>query len=81
MEDLLKVYKFSYQNKTKLENDTICGCFQCLEIYHPDEINDWMDDSTDTAVCPYCSIDAVIGESSGYPITKEFLEKMNKEFF
>ena len=34
-----------------------------------------------TAVCPYCGIDAVIGESSGYPITAEFLKRMRKRWF
>lgn len=81
MEELLKAHKFSYQNKIQLEKDSVCGCFQCLEIYHPNEIKSWIDDSPETAECPYCYIDSVIGESSGFPITKEFLKKMNKQFF
>ena len=65
-----------------LENDKKCGCFYCLEIFDPAEIEEWITcDRGDTAMCPYCSVDAVIGESSGYPITKEFLEKMNRYWF
>jgi len=34
-----------------------------------------------TAVCAKCGIDSVIGELSGFPITPEFLEKMNRCWF
>lgn len=30
---------------------------------------------------PYCGIDSVIGEHSGYPITREFLEQMRQYWF
>lgn len=40
----------------------------------------WLD-REDTVLCPYCCADSVIGESSGYPITKEFLKKMNEYWF
>lgn len=54
--------------------------FFCLEIFSPAKIMDWCDDE-DTAICPYCAIDSIIGESSGYPITKEFLSEMHKVWF
>ena len=48
----------------------------------PIEITRYADDnSIGTAICPYCGVDAVIGESSGLPITKTFLEKMHNKWF
>ena len=44
-------------------------------------INQWIYDENETAFCPYCGVDSVIGESSGYHITKEFLEEMNQYWF
>ena len=41
----------------------------------------WLYDEEDTAFCPYCGVDAVLGESSGYPITEEFLTAMNRTWF
>ncbi len=41
----------------------------------------WEYDDNLTAFCPFCGVDSVIGESSGYPITKEFLEKMKEWWF
>jgi len=38
-------------------------------------------DTGETAICPRCSIDSVIGDASGLPVTKEFLKEMNKHWF
>jgi len=53
-----------------------------MKIFHTSEITDWIQDKEDkTAVCPFCGIDSVIGESSGYPIKREFLQQMNQHWF
>jgi hypothetical protein len=78
--DIIDAHKHSARNKNELLKDKKCGCFHCMKIFSPKEIVDWIDDD-DTALCPHCSIDAVIGESSGYPITNEFLEKMHDFWF
>jgi hypothetical protein len=75
-----EAHRFSSHNRKDLEKDTICGCFYCLKIFSPTEITEWWDDE-DTAVCPHCGIDSVIGESSGFPITRMFLKGMHKEWF
>ena len=69
-----------------LKKDKVCGCFYCLTIFSPEEIVEWLigDNDADrlgTAICPHCGVDSVIGESSGYPITKEFLKKMYAYWF
>ena len=77
-----RAHKFSSYHRISLMNDSVCGCFYCLKIFSPKEIVEWWDDEkTGTAVCPYCCIDAIIGESSGYPITTEFLKAMNVRWF
>jgi len=81
-QNIIKAHQFSINHKTQLLKDKICGCFYCLKIFSPNEIETWVEDKLDgTALCPYCGIDAVIGESSGYPITKDFLSKMNGYWF
>lgn len=77
---LTYAHKFASNNKEQLLNDNNCGCFYCGQIFEPSEIKEWLD-VEDTALCPYCGIDSVIGESSGYLITKEFLEAMYKMWF
>lgn len=79
--DYIKAHDFCSNNRESLMQDKICGCFYCLEIFEPSEIKRWLNEGSGTAICPYCQIDSVIGESSGYPITKEFLQKMHEQWF
>lgn len=84
--DAHKAHRYSSNHKPELENDSICGCFYCGRIFNPSEIEEWIvaDNPCDrrgTAICPHCGIDSVIGESSGYPITDEFLSAMNRIWF
>ncbi|MBQ8858695.1 MAG: cytoplasmic protein [Clostridia bacterium] len=78
---VMKAHDFCINNRGALMGDAVCGCFYCLKIFSPSEIEEWIQDEKETAICPYCGIDSIIGESSGYPITKEFLEEMQKYWF
>lgn len=79
--DLRRAHKYCTNNKNSLLNDSICGCFYCLKIFHPSEIERYIQDTDGTAVCPYCGIDSVIWTSSGYPINTDFLEQMKNYWF
>jgi hypothetical protein len=81
--DIIDAHKYSINNREVLTKSYRCGCFYCLKIFKSTEIKEWINDKTKdgTALCPYCSIDSVIGESSGYPITEEFLTKMKEHWF
>ena len=79
--DYIKAHEFSAGHRKRLLQDRKCGCFYCLNIFAPKEIRRWIEDVGGTAICPYCGIDSVIGEHSGYPITREFLEQMRQYWF
>ncbi len=80
-DDIIEAHKYSINHKSKILKDKKCGCFYCLKIFNPKEIIDWIEDQSGTAICPYCGIDAIIGESSGFPITEAFLLKMKNYWF
>ncbi|MCZ8537225.1 cytoplasmic protein [Paenisporosarcina quisquiliarum] len=67
-------------HRNELEDSQLCGCFYCLQTFPPSKIEEWVDNEQ-TALCPECGIDSVIGDKSNYPITKEFLQGMNKIWF
>ncbi len=51
-----------------------------MRIFSPDLILDWTDDA-DTALCPSCGIDSVLGDAWGLAITMAFLEEMRLAWF
>jgi hypothetical protein len=75
----------SANHRLEIEKSDLCGCFYCCAIFKPAEIKEWVDENSEgvgqTAVCPECSIDSVIGSRSGFPITSEFLAEMKRHWF
>ena len=72
-------HKGSSLHKEELLNAKLCGCFHCKKTFLPTEIKEWVDDD-DTALCPKCGIDSVLG--SNYPIdNKLFLSEMHRYWF
>jgi hypothetical protein len=80
-EDVRQAHKHSIHHKPEIMKSNRCGCFYCCSIFTPDQIKDWVDEGDVTALCPICGIDSVIGDHSGFEITKEFLEKMKLYWF
>jgi hypothetical protein len=87
----IRAHTHSIRHRDEIFASERCGCFYCLAIFEPGEIERWitekadrdsgMKDDSGTAFCPKCGIDSVIGSASGFPITAEFLAKMNKHWF
>lgn len=75
-----EAHKHSSDHKEELKNSTVIGCFYCKNFVKFNEIKEWIDKG-DTALCPRCGIDSLIGSDSGYPITKRFLNAMNAYWF
>ena len=68
-------------NEVELSKSTFCGCFGCITIFKPNEINMWIKDKMGrTAICPYCGIDSVLPDSK-VELSKEYLKKMNDYWF
>jgi len=78
--DLEHAHKHCSRHRPELWASTLCGCFFCLETFIVDEITDWTDKG-DTALCPNCGIDSVIGDAAGFPETPDFLAAMERRWF
>jgi hypothetical protein len=92
MNDLLAAYRSVTQNWGQIQASTLCGCCNCLQIFPPDQIVagtglDFNDidnpeaENRQTALCPHCGSEAVLGNKSGYPIEANFLSRMNEAWF
>lgn len=78
--DEVKAHRYSNNNREILDKSARCGCFYCLNIYSPHKIIAWTDNG-ETAICPYCGIDSIIGDASGVLLSMEFLTTMYKTWF
>ena len=92
MNELLAAYRAVSNNWAQIQGSKLCGCCSCVQMFPADEIVAWtgldmhnVDDpkaiDQQTALCPRCGSEAVIGDKSGYPINVQFLGRMNEAWF
>ena len=80
--ELKQAHAHCTRNRDTLGRSESAGCFCCLHVYPPAEIKDWVQrDQDETAICPRCGVDAVIGSASGLDLTPEFLQAMEAHWF
>jgi hypothetical protein len=87
-EQLNDAHEHTQCNKTELLNSEKIGCCFCGKIFTTNENNIESfpsivdrDEVNRTMICPHCYVDALIGDASGYKITKDFLNEMNESWF
>lgn len=80
------IHKTSSHHRSAIEQSEQCGCFYCEKIFPPGAITQWtdvrdQDGPGQTALCPFCGIDAVIGSGSGHELTPKLLAKLRATYF
>lgn len=77
-----RLHRHTHANAAELENSESCGCVACERIFAPDQVVSWIPGPEgDTAVCPFCGVDAVVGSASGIPITASVLARAHARWF
>ena len=77
---MANVHEHSRRNRAELKQSQKCGCFSCCRIYDATEVEDYVDGG-ETALCPYCCVDSVIGDASGTELNPLLLKKLNGIYF
>lgn len=82
-ETLKNIHKNSFKNKKLIQSSKISGCFNCCKMFDSNSIVKWVEenDSTKTALYPYCYIDSVIPQTEDMIITPELLNNMHNFYF
>ncbi len=62
LDDQRSFHAHSSKHRSEIEQSALCGCFYCLEIFSPADVEEWCDDG-ETVICPKCGIDAVLGNA------------------
>ncbi len=78
--DHILAHARSIRHRDEIMQSESCGCFFCCAVFAPAGIEEWIDQGQ-TALCPTCGIDSVIGSASGFPVTTEFLDRMKAHWF
>jgi hypothetical protein len=75
----------SMMHRDAVLRSDICACYHCLARFAPAEIVKWTDADEhrvgQTALCPRCGVDAVIGSAGGMPLTDKVLRAMRARAF
>lgn len=83
--DVRTAHEHSSNHRAEVTASVLCGCFYCCTSFSPAEILDWVDRDEagvgQTAICPKCGIDSVIGDRSGFSVSGEFLATMKAHWF
>ena len=81
-ETLTSLHRASFRGRKGLESAAHCFCFCCGADFAPSELDYWVDDET-TALCPECSIDAVLGDAQTGPelFTPEVCTALHNIYF
>lgn len=81
-EELIRAYNSARNNKRCIQESETCVCFACKNRFYSYEIDHWIvGEQENTALCPYCYIEAVLAEKARYSITEEFLTAMNEYWY
>jgi len=80
-------------HRASIESSKLCVCGYCHKRFPPTEIHEWTDwlptlpanersdENGQTAICPYCSVDAVLPDSVGLDLSPEFLADFHRHWF
>jgi hypothetical protein len=77
---VVQAHKHSSQHRAEILRSVNCGCFYCVETFSTGSIEYWTDEDQ-TAICPLCGIDSVLGDASGFSVQTDFLSQMRKYWF
>ena len=76
----IAAHQHSSRHRAEIEASARCGCFFCFRTFLSGDIKVWID-ANQTALCPKCGVDSVIGSASNHRLDDAFLRRMHHQFF
>ena len=76
------IHKHSFNNKFEILNSHKCACFHCFRIYDSADVDTFSKetDGQETALCPLCISNTIIGDASGFNLTDELIDTLAYEY-
>ena len=76
----IAAHQHSSRHRAEIEASARCACFFCFRTFPSSDIRAWID-AKQTALCPRCGVDSVIGSASNHRLDDAFLRRMHEHFF
>lgn len=76
----IAAHKHASRHRAEIEASARCACFFCFRTFASSEIKAWID-AKQTALCPRCGVDSVLGSASEHRLDDAFLRGMHTHFF
>ena len=82
-EEQSKLYhSHTIRNRNEINQSECCHCISCTKSYPSPIVMDFIKDGDgETALCPYCGVDSVIGDACSLLLNPEILKALNKRWF
>lgn len=74
---VIRAHSHCYHNIAEVRKSSLCGCFYCISTFSQERIEQTTDEGQ-TALCPICCMDTVIGSASGFTLSRPFLAEMHR---
>ncbi|MEO8699148.1 MAG: cytoplasmic protein [Kofleriaceae bacterium] len=68
------------RHRAELEASGHCACFFCFKKFPTSDIKTWIE-ANQTALCPHCGLDSVLGSGTDHRIDDQFLRKMHQHYY
>ncbi len=71
------------RNREEIARSQRCFCFYCTLVFPATDVVSWVREASghDTALCPNCGIDSVIGDASGFAPDEGLIRGMREIWF
>lgn len=75
-----EAHEHSIRNRSGLQESEEAACYHCRALFKSSEVTEFTDNG-ETALCPFCGIDAVLPATSGYPLNYMTLRALHQYWF
>ena len=77
---LKQIHNHSFKNRAEIAQSLICYCIHCQKACASGQVEKWVDDG-ETAICPKCGVDSLIGSAAEYEMTEPLLKELHEFYF
>lgn len=72
----------AFANRESISKSSTCVCYHCLCRFSANAVDNWIEDiKDDTAICPACGIDSVLGDATGLDLSDAVILQVSKKSF